>query len=392
MESVDTLAPRESPTRAQYNNESRMIMDAQGSGEMDSGAYGLRTVTTALLRASGVAEVAAAVIQHGLPAVHATHGCLLLLDDTHNLKMVACTSAGFSGVPVDETVLDRRLPLRQGAEMVGELLLRGNRNRTPEGLDDVGAVLLAHMAAHALVRAQAYDAALAARQKVEALLRVREEVLGAVAHDLRNPLNLVGTSAQLLAEDGLTAARRERLVAINVSAVHRMDRLIGDLLDVVRLEAGPLSVDLQPCELEGILTVAVEALQSRADERGVALELVRPPSGAKVYVDAGRIHQVMDNLIGNAVKFTPAAGRVRVMAEVDGAMARVSVSDTGPGIPEEQGSRLFERFWQARGGDRRGLGLGLAIAKGIVDAHGGRIWVESTVGKGSQFLFSVPLA
>jgi len=111
-----------------------------------------------------------------------------------------------------------------------------------------------------------------------------------------------------------------------------------------------------------------------------------------VQADGERVLQLIDNLVGNALKFTPSGGRVSIGGYVDDGELRVAVADTGPGIPEEQRSRLFDRFWQARGADRRGLGLGLAIAKGIAEAHGGRLWVDSTVGEGSTFQFAIPLA
>jgi signal transduction histidine kinase len=111
-----------------------------------------------------------------------------------------------------------------------------------------------------------------------------------------------------------------------------------------------------------------------------------------VQADEERVLQLIDNLVGNALKFTPSGGRVSIAGYVGDGQLRVAVADTGPGIPEEQRSRLFDRFWQARGTDRRGLGLGLAIAKGIAEAHGGRLWVDSTVGEGSTFQFAMPLA
>ena len=115
-----------------------------------------------------------------------------------------------------------------------------------------------------------------------------------------------------------------------------------------------------------------------------------PPS-VIVQADRERLLQMMDNLVGNALKFTPRSGRVSIGACVDGDELRVSVADTGPGIPEEERERLFDRFWQARDADRRGLGLGLHIAKAIAEAHGGRLWVESTVGSGSTFYFAMPM-
>jgi len=118
----------------------------------------------------------------------------------------------------------------------------------------------------------------------------------------------------------------------------------------------------------------------------------RPAAGVVVLSDRRKLKIIVKNLVGNALKFTPKGGEVRVGAAVDDNELQVTVADTGPGITEEQSARLFDRFWQARGTDRRGLGLGLPIAKGIAEAHGGRLWVESIVGSGSTFHFAMPLA
>jgi signal transduction histidine kinase len=230
----------------------------------------------------------------------------------------------------------------------------------------------------------------ASEESAHRAARAREEVLGVVAHDLRNPLNLVGTTTQLLIEPGLPADRRAAVHAMSMRAVGRMNRLIGDLLDVVRMEEGRLALDVAPCDLNGLLAEAAEAFRARAAEQGVMLEHVAAPADPVVRADGERLLQLLDNLVGNALKFTPRGGRVRISGYVEREMVRVAVADTGPGIPAQQADRLFERFWQARGTDRRGLGLGLAIAKGIAEAHGGRLWVESAVGHGSTFQFTIP--
>jgi signal transduction histidine kinase len=135
----------------------------------------------------------------------------------------------------------------------------------------------------------------------------------------------------------------------------------------------------------------MDAFQARAVEQGISLVLSPEPPNVIVKADEERLLQMIDNLVGNALKFTPSGGQVSIGGFVDDNELHVTVTDTGPGIPEEQLARLFERFWQARGTDRRGLGLGLPIAKGIAEAHGGRLWVESTLGSGSTFHFAMPL-
>jgi len=220
----------------------------------------------------------------------------------------------------------------------------------------------------------------------------REQVLGVVAHDLRNPLNLVSMTTQLLAEPDLTPERRKATIAMSIRAVQRMNRLIGDLLDIVRLETGHLSLKLGRSDVNHLLTETIDSFEARASEQGISLVFTPAPAGTVVQADEERVLQLIDNLVGNALKFTPSGGRVSIGGYVDDRELRVAVADTGPGIAEEQRSRLFDRFWQARGTDRRGLGLGLAIAKGIAEAHGGRLWVDSIVGEGSTFQFAIPLA
>ncbi|HMI47276.1 MAG TPA: HAMP domain-containing sensor histidine kinase, partial [Gemmatimonadaceae bacterium] len=257
--------------------------------------------------------------------------------------------------------------------------------------DELFTSLLAQATADALQRAQSYDHEREARRTAEILSRAREDVLGVVAHDLRNPLNLVSMTTQLLMEPDLTPERRKSTIAINARAVARMNRLIGDLLDVVRMEAGRLTLDLGPSDVTRVLVETMESFQQRAAELGISLVLSPEPPNAIVQADEERLLQLIDNLVGNALKFTPSGGRVSIGGFIDANELRVSVADTGPGIPEEQRARLFDRFWQARGADRRGLGLGLPIAKGIAEAHGGRLWVESTMGSGTTFHFAMPL-
>jgi signal transduction histidine kinase len=237
-----------------------------------------------------------------------------------------------------------------------------------------------------------YDEEREARRTAELLSRAREEVLAAVAHDLRNPLHLVSLTTPLLMEPDLAPERRASVFAINVRAVQRMNRLIGDLLDVLRMEDGRLALNISPCDIADLLVETMESFQARAAEQGIALVLMSPgPPSAIVHADKERLLQMIDNLVGNALKFTPRGGLVSIGRCVDGHEVRVSVADTGPGISNEQLERLFDRFWQAQGADRRGIGLGLHIAKAIAEGHGGRLWVESTVGSGSTFHFAMPM-
>jgi signal transduction histidine kinase len=234
------------------------------------------------------------------------------------------------------------------------------------------------------------DRLVVARDEAEAAARAREEVLSVVAHDLRNPLNLVGMTAQLLVDLDPSAEQRAQFAGVMSRAVGQMNRLVEDLLDAVRIDAGGLAVEPAVTTARALLWQAEETFRPVAGERRVSLEVELPADEVRVRADTGRVLQVLGNLIGNALKFSGPAGRVRVRAERAAERVVFAVADTGPGIPPEDLARLFDRFWQKRRADRRGVGLGLAIAKGIVEAHGGRIWAESRVGEGSTFLFALP--
>jgi len=223
--------------------------------------------------------------------------------------------------------------------------------------------------------------------------RARDDVLAVVAHDLRNPLNTVTMAVGLMLEQTpVENVQERRQVEIVRRAADRMNRMIQDLLDVKKMESGRLGIDPKPESPVSLVNDTVEMLRPLATGSTITLEADVPEGLLPVMADASRIQQVLSNLVGNAVKFTPRNGRVTVCAEaIDGGI-RFGVIDTGPGIPPDQVPHIFGQFWQAMPSDRRGIGLGLAIAKGIVEAHGGMIWVESNVGLGSTFYFTLPSA
>ncbi|TVP45860.1 MAG: PAS domain S-box protein [Gemmatimonadales bacterium] len=222
-------------------------------------------------------------------------------------------------------------------------------------------------------------------------LTARDRVLAIVSHDLRDPLNAIRLAAALFTED-LSDERRQAQLEVIQRGSAQMERLVEDLLAVARIQGGGLSVDAQPCRLADLLESARDFLRPRADSRSVAIQVARAPA-LHVRADRERILQVFTNLISNAVHHTPEGGRIVLRSERMGdAEAKVSVEDTGHGILLEHLPHVFDAFWQAERSGRAGAGLGLAIAKGIVEAHGGRIWVESEPGRGSRFHFTLPLA
>jgi signal transduction histidine kinase len=224
-------------------------------------------------------------------------------------------------------------------------------------------------------------------------LRAREEVLAIVSHDLRNPLNAITLATSLLqTSESISEEDREQLNIIDLSA-QRMRRLIEDLLDVTRLEGGKrLPIEPAAVEAEPLLSETYELFKAQAAASGISLQYEAADNLPPVYADRHRILQVLWNLIGNAMKFTPSGGRIRFGAERRDSEVLFTVSDSGPGIPQEHLGDIFNPYWQAKRAERMGAGLGLPIAKGIVEAHGGRIWVESEPGKGTRFYFTLPVA
>ncbi|HKN58727.1 MAG TPA: HAMP domain-containing sensor histidine kinase [Gemmatimonadaceae bacterium] len=239
---------------------------------------------------------------------------------------------------------------------------------------------------------RSYDVERERRRIAELLAHTREEVLGVVAHDLRNPLNLIITSNDLLLEENLDRNRRKELLGVTLRAGRQMNRLIGDLLDTVRLQAGKFTLDLEDVGVVMIFNQAEETFRPVADKRRVQLETIPPEDGIAVRADPLRVSQIVGNIVGNAIKFTPEHGSVTMRSVADGNHVAIHVTDTGPGIAAADMEHLFDNFWQARRNDHRGVGLGLAIAKGVVEAHGGKIWCESAPGRGSTFSFTLPRA
>jgi PAS domain S-box-containing protein len=286
------------------------------------------------------------------------------------------------------------VPISNRREVMGSIIFSSTRPGRHYGADDLAlANEFAHRAALALQSAQSFHAS-------QAATRARDEMLAVVAHDLRNPLNTIFMGSELaleLSAQSPDAAGRRQLEIIRRSAQH-MNRLIQDLLDASRIDSGALTLDLSLLTPAKLLHEAGEMLAPLAAHEKIRFQLHAEPDLPPLTGDKERILQVLSNLVGNAIKFTPAGGSVTLSADrfldptSSSTFVRFSVCDTGTGIPAEQLPHIFARGWQARRGDRRGIGLGLAIASGIVEAHGGKIWVDSKYGAGSTFLFTVPVA
>jgi signal transduction histidine kinase len=221
---------------------------------------------------------------------------------------------------------------------------------------------------------------------------VPAEVVTIVAHDLRTPLNAIAMGASLLQDEAQGEQQKAFMLDLIRRAARRMEGLIADLLETGRLEAGrTLRVAPAPLGLGPVLEQACQEVHASARAKGQTVACDVEPGLPEVRADRARVAQVVANLVANAVKFTPRKGRIRVSAAADGSRVRVAVADSGPGLAPEELSRVFEPYWQAERTASLGCGLGLKIARAIVEAHGGRMWAESEPGQGATFLFTLPI-
>jgi signal transduction histidine kinase len=217
-----------------------------------------------------------------------------------------------------------------------------------------------------------------------------------VSHDLGNALSAVAVNTTVLlrtlpAEAGWPEQARARLLAMR-GMVEQLQRLRQDLLDAVAVDAGKLAVEPSSNDPWSILQQVMEEFSPLVAERSLALEMEAPQGLPEVWADRLRVLQVFGNLVGNAIKFTPAGGRITVGAEAAGEAVVFRVSDTGVGIAPGDLPHVFDRFWKTPQHNQMGAGLGLAITRGIVEAHGGEIRVESRPGEGTTFSFTMPVA
>jgi PAS domain S-box len=247
---------------------------------------------------------------------------------------------------------------------------------------------LARRAAIALDNARLHD-------QVSTGIRARDDMIGIVSHDLRNPVNAVKMlTGVMLSRDRVDHLSQDMIEYATIirQAAEQMDSLIRDLLDVTRVEAGRLSVDPHPVDTEELLSDALRTLAPVADAKGIKLKLSSMDDLPAVSADTDRIRQAISNLVGNAIKFSSAGSEVLVRATQSDEEVVFSVADKGRGMTPEELANAFDRFWQSSRTDRQGAGLGLAITKGIIEAHGGRIWATSVPGDGSTFHFTLSIA
>jgi PAS domain S-box-containing protein len=276
------------------------------------------------------------------------------------------------------------VPLVVQTRVLGAITLLSGASGRRYGPDELHfAEELASRAALAIDNAVHY-------RKAQTAIRVREEILAIVSHDLRNLLSQTLMGAAFLEE--LTGD--ERLlgtIGIVRRSAERMNRLVGDLLDFASVSGGRLAIQRRTTTARALVREALALLEPVASESAMEVHADGVSDDVEVECDPGRILQVLSNLIGNAIKFSPPRSKIAVRVEARPGELRFSVADSGQGISREAQPHVFDRYWRAPGASAPGSGLGLAISKGIVEAHGARIWVESELGVGSTFFFTLPV-
>jgi len=279
------------------------------------------------------------------------------------------------------------VPLLAHGGVVGSLVfISTTASRRFTAHDVPFAQAVATRAALAVERARLYRIA-------QHAIQLRDDVLSIVAHDLRNPLGTILMQASMLRRKGGEPERRSRKPGEVIErAATRMNHLIQDLLDVARMEGGRLTIEQERVSAGQIIADAIQAQAPLVASASLELRLQAEPELPELWADRNRLLQIFENLVGNAIKFTEPGGRITVGAAPGAGHVLFWVADTGIGIAEEHVPRLFERLWQASKAGQHGAGLGLPIVKGIVEAHGGRIWVETKLGAGSAFFFTIPKA
>jgi signal transduction histidine kinase len=330
----------------------------------------LARLSDALASATDLDDVLRAIPRVLVPAIAESCALDLVEENGQVRRHLGAESPAEGGRAADMALL--ALPLVARGRVLGRLHVR----RPAAAFDAETLALLGLMAAQV---ALAIDGA--------RLVKSGEDVAGIVSHDLRNPLNVINLSLAAL-ERRLGGLAKDESVARHTAkirrAVERMDLLIADLLDMNRVDRGRLSLARVLVDPAAMVTQAAHRLRPWAAERGVTLVVAALPDGLPpVSADRGRLLQVLSNLTGNAIRFTPAGGTVELAACALGGELRFEVRDSGPGIPAEHLPRVFDRFWEGGRQTHQGAGISLAVARGIVLAHGGRIGIESTPGAGT---------
>jgi len=314
----------------------------------------------------------------------------VLSDPTQYMRMLSPLLASRQAATVVKSVAS--VPLLLGDCPLGVLVVAFEKPRGFSQEDMAFLHALGQEAALAIRNARLYEREREQVARLRTLDELQESFVSAVSHELRTPLTCIKTSVELLhaTRDTLSEAQVE-LIDTMGHHVDRLEALVNDLLESTRLEADQVTLSRQPTNLRPLVEHAVESLRPLTDRKRQTVYLHWPDTLALVDVDRRRIEQVLTNILSNASKFTPKQGQIDISVRETPASVQVCITDNGPGIPKEEQSRVFEKFYVVT--DNRGLsgiGLGLYIARQLIELHGGRIWVESQVGEGSTFCFTVP--
>ena len=284
------------------------------------------------------------------------------------------------------------IPIADNGPTMGALAITYDRANALGASDRTLLQILARQCALALRRIALHEAERTARFEAEEATRAREEILSVVSHDLRNPLGTIilgiSTLQQLLEPTDPKSGRIRTITDRIQRQSDRMARLIGDLVDFASIQAGTLSIERRPTKPDAIIATAADLFGPLAQERGIGFGALLPQGLPTIDVDSDRAVQVLCNLLANALKVTAKGGSVAIGAS-GGSEVVFFVRDSGPGIDAAELPRLFERYWRSKKATYKGAGLGLSIARGIVEAHNGRIWAESQVGVGATFFFTL---
>jgi signal transduction histidine kinase len=234
-----------------------------------------------------------------------------------------------------------------------------------------------------------------AKDIADQAIKSRDEMLGIISHELKNPLTSMALSSHLIQKILPKETTSEKVLLLIKSldpSIQRMNKLVSDLLDVTRLESQALHCEPKLISLSNIIDEVIGIYMATSEAKNILISSQISRECTEIFSDEIRTIQILSNLVSNAIKFTEPGGKIKLEAVRSGEMAEISVTDNGKGIPEKELSNVFQKFWQEKDSEHIGTGLGLAIAKGLVESLGGRIWVESKVGQGSSFHFTLPLS
>ena len=287
------------------------------------------------------------------------------------------------------------VPMRSDGVTRGIVLLRRSPGLFEERVTNL-LTALASQSKVAIENARLFSEVEEKSRQIEAANRHKSEFLANMSHELRTPLNAIIGFSEVLLDPTLKVSEEDQsqfLTDVLSSGKHLLG-LINEILDLAKIEAGKMELQIAPALLQDVVEAVSNTMRSLAASKSIHLRVDSDERLAPFPMDGARVKQVLLNLVGNAIKFTPEGGRVWVRAGSKDGAARVEVGDTGPGIAPEDQERIFLEFQQARSeaGKPQGTGLGLALARKFVEMHGGRIWVESEVGKGSRFMFTLPMS